>query len=280
MGGVYLAVILAAAALGAAMRGSVMAGGAVAVQVGTVIHQQNERVAMLTGVLILVYVALVMAAVVLTLTNILQRFDKNILGPEGYLMNTLPVSSGQLILSKAFSAMLWVLFSAVVSMLSMAVVFAFVVSHSSGAFGFGVVLNRMREIMAQAGGTLLINLASHLAELMLSILCGVLCIYTAILIGHQFPSFRVPVGIASFFVMSAAQSWLNELLMAVLNLPEPMNAVLYELRENGGHFVVSGPLVDGQYWMYTAVSCGMIALFGAVYFFAADWLLRTRLNLE
>lgn len=51
--------------------------------------------------------AICVAAVVITLVTTVRRFRHNLLKDEGYLMFTLPVSSTQLILSKAVAALIW-----------------------------------------------------------------------------------------------------------------------------------------------------------------------------
>ena len=66
------------------------------------------------AVLMLVYLALGVAIAVMTVLSIIQRFTRNLLGREGYLMHTLPVSNAQLILAKLIPSIVWVLCSIVV----------------------------------------------------------------------------------------------------------------------------------------------------------------------
>ena len=66
------------------------------------------------AVLMLVYMGLGVAIAVMTVLSIIQRFTRNLLGREGYLMHTLPVSNAQLILAKLIPSILWVLCSIVV----------------------------------------------------------------------------------------------------------------------------------------------------------------------
>ena len=54
------------------------------------------------------------AIAVLCFVSTVQRFYKNLLGREGYLMHTLPVTETQLILSKLLTSMVWVLCSGLV----------------------------------------------------------------------------------------------------------------------------------------------------------------------
>ncbi len=59
---------------------------------------------------------------VLTLVLTLQIFRKNLLGNEGYLMFTLPVSADKLILSKLFTAFVWYILSFIALMVSLVVI--------------------------------------------------------------------------------------------------------------------------------------------------------------
>ena len=70
------------------------------------------------AVLMLVYMGLGVAIAVMTVLSIIQRFTRNLLGREGYLMHTLPVSNAQLILAKLIPSIVWVLCSIVVVLLS------------------------------------------------------------------------------------------------------------------------------------------------------------------
>ena len=60
---------------------------------------------------IFTYGATMAAVFIVTIFIIIQRFYKNLLGDEGYLMNTLPVSTTSNISSKLISAIIWSLVS-------------------------------------------------------------------------------------------------------------------------------------------------------------------------
>ena len=76
--------------------------------------ETNELLAV---VLIIAFVSVLFAMFVAVMIFVIQRFYKGLLGDEGYLMHTLPVGPGQLVLSKLICAV-------VTSVVSMAVMFA------------------------------------------------------------------------------------------------------------------------------------------------------------
>lgn len=59
-----------------------------------------------------------MGLMVMTVILIVTRFDKNLLGDEGYLMFTLPTKVTTLIHAKLLSSMLWILLSGLIFLLS------------------------------------------------------------------------------------------------------------------------------------------------------------------
>ena len=56
-------------------------------------------------ILMVLYLSVIFAIAVLCFVSTVQRFYKNLLGREGYLMHTLPVTETQLILSKLITSM-------------------------------------------------------------------------------------------------------------------------------------------------------------------------------
>ena len=106
--GLYLALALLSVVLGVTFR-----------QEHALAHStsfQNLQV-----ILMIVYVSVILAIAVLCFVNTIQRFYQNLLGREGYLMHTLPVTETQLILSKLLTSMVWVLCSGLVGVVCITV---------------------------------------------------------------------------------------------------------------------------------------------------------------
>ena len=103
-GGMYLALLAA----------SVLFGGSVRRWNGT----NSDAYSTLVGLLSLVYTAVIIGTVVVTIMTIVQRFYRNLLGREGYLMHTLPVTETQLVTSKLISSTVWSLCSILAACLS------------------------------------------------------------------------------------------------------------------------------------------------------------------
>ncbi|MEE0775749.1 MAG: hypothetical protein U0M15_01655 [Bacillota bacterium] len=75
----------------------------------------------------MVYVGICVAALVITLLLVIQRFNKNLLSDEGYLMFTLPVSTDSLIFSKLIVAVCWGIIGTIAGILSGIALFATII---------------------------------------------------------------------------------------------------------------------------------------------------------
>lgn len=71
-----------------------------------------------SGIVVFLYVAVAVGSAVMTVIIIVQRFYKNLLGNEGYLMFTLPVSIGKHVWNKVIAAGIWMSFGLMIGILS------------------------------------------------------------------------------------------------------------------------------------------------------------------
>ena len=84
----------------------------------------NTNFGRLEVILMVLYLSVIFAIAVLCFVSTVQRFYKNLLGREGYLMHTLPVTETQLILSKLITSIVWVLCSGLVGIVCITVMVA------------------------------------------------------------------------------------------------------------------------------------------------------------
>ena len=116
MGVLYLAVLIVAAIVGFLARGTIWQA-----------TQGNAIAVVVSG---LIYTLLIMTLMIVTVVMILQRFYKNLLKGEGYLMHTLPVPTWMLVASKTISSLIWVLLSIITLIVS---VFVLVLTSVAGS---------------------------------------------------------------------------------------------------------------------------------------------------
>lgn len=255
-GGLYLVWLLVALAMGISMRDEVWDNGS----------------SQIWAYLMFAYFAIGVAIGVVCIVTIIQRFTKNLLGREGYLMHTLPVHPEQLVASKLISSMVWVICSGVVGILSVLLMLvglgAFedpktVINGETITTGWGDVLKFSWKAIQSIGGEFWSELAWIIVLGLAGVAVLILCIYAACMIGHQFRNHSTIASILAFFLLQLIQG---------------------KLDAGGGIRVIVGSVAampmaysaSGNLWLVLLVTI----LIGAVYFVLASWLMKNKLDLE
>lgn len=205
---------------------------------------------------VLVYTGLCVALVVLTLVLIIQRFNRNLLKDEGYLMFTLPVSVHSLLFSKLLSALLWCVLGGCVGLLSIALMTMIAMDASQWGEFWAVIHQLIHNVDLEIAGNLgLIGL--------LALMEGVsflMTIYLSLSVG-QIPTFnryRGLMAFITFLAITVIMSWLT-------GIPAFLHA--------GDVSAFSPQAMVGLYILYDAVVSAL--------FYGGTWLILTKkLNLE
>lgn len=268
--GLYLALALLSVVLGVTFR-----------QEHVLAHSTSFQ--NLEVILMIVYVSVILAIAVLCFVSTVQRFYENLLGREGYLMHTLPVTETQLILSKLITSMVWVLCSGlagivcITGMVSIGVLDAEVlgtVNWDSWKQLWGMLYGELgAKFWLVMFWTILINLA-RLADL-------ILCVYAACMIAHLFRKYGMLSGILAFIGLNVVENQIGKLLGT--NHVNLFMDITYRVAD-----------VDVTYGMTpmqtmtTAFGAGsgylfcfvVTSAFAAAYFCLTRWLMKHKLNLE
>lgn len=268
--GLYLALALLSVVLGVTFR-----------QEHALAHSTSFQ--NLEVILMIVYVSVLFAIAVLCFVSTVQRFYKNLLGREGYLMHTLPVTETQLILSKLITSMVWVLCSGLVGIVCITVMVAVGVFDPET---FGMVdWESWKQLWGMLYGelgarfwlvtfwTILINLA-RLADL-------ILCVYAACMIAHPF---RKHVVILAFIGLNIVENQIDKLLGT--NHVNLFMDITYRVADVNVTGVSYG--VTPMRWLTAALGTDVGYLFcfavtaaiAVAYFFLTRWLMKNKLNLE
>ena len=271
--GLYLALALLSVVLGVTFR-----------QEHALAHStsfQNLQV-----ILMIVYVSVILAIAVLCFVNTIQRFYQNLLGREGYLMHTLPVTETQLILSKLLTSMVWVLCSGLVGVVCITVMVSIGVLDAEvlGTLSWDRWKQLWQMLYEELGPefwvamawTILINLA-RLASL-------ILCVYAACMIAHQFPKHVMVAGILAFIGLNIVENQIDKLLGT--NHVNLFMDITYRVADVNVTGVTYG--MTPMRWLTAALGTDVGYLFcfavtaaiAAAYFFLTRWLMKNKLNLE
>lgn len=231
-------------------------------------------------VLLFVYMALLVAVMVMTVVTVIERFAKNLLGGEGYLMHMLPVSAWALIASKMIAGAVWTLASGLAFVLSMVILLAVSVLGLPGTALYGeMIAQGIAAAESEIGMRLPVMIGGMLLAGTAAVLCSVLCIYAAVMIGHQFKKYTVPAAIIAFLVLTNGQSVLMGLIGVGSAFAVDTTAQAAGVSDFWNAFLAQMPTA-GQ---VTALWGGVLAMsivFGAAYYCITEWLMRKHLNLE
>lgn len=152
--------------------------------------QQILQILLISG-----YIFSIIALAVLTLIITVNRFYKNLLGREGYLMFTLPVATAQNIFGKLIPAVIWVLGGLLVVGLSM---LALLTSADLGLL-FGGIFDAVRDAFLTLGaGNSILGIVELLALAITAIAATLLQIYLALAIGQLANEHKFLVAILAY----------------------------------------------------------------------------------
>ncbi len=235
----------------------------------------NTEVFQIQGIAMIVLFGLFVALVVLTIMITIQRFRKNLLDDEGYLMFTLPVSSRELVLSKYIVSLLYAILSGAVSVLSFTIM-GLIISKISILELMSVlseVLSQISPISSMILATLLFMIVSY------SIF--ILTLYLSVSMG-QLPIFnkhRNLVAFISFFAINILSSKIYNLISSIFINPIDESRLDIAINDSSNFMITLSEMskVFSAYFVYDIVIyifLGVIILFGTTY------ILDKKLNLE
>ena len=222
-----------------------------------------------TALLALLYFAVMVAVLVVTEVILIQRFYKSLLGDEGYLMFTLPVTVSQHIWAKTIIAVVMSIISIAAAVLSIGII-------GSGAqmlVGFGYVLAGIAKSFVSNPNTLFYTIESIVWVLLLAG-TAMLFLYLCMALGHLAKKHRVIMAVVWYFILTTVFQFLFMLfVMSVGILPFQG---LWKALES--FFLTIGPAATIHICMIGM--CVVAAAVGAVFFLGTRYILKNKLNLE
>ena len=241
----------------------------------------NEVLAILLNIVLAGNVLVLLGAMVVHFIITLQRFWKNLMGDEGYLMFTLPVSTGELLWSKAICAFVWGVVTALMVLLSVLVLAWHPQLIQAVKQGLSTIAPEEWQLILQMLHNVLppVMWPILVAEAVISGVGDLFLLYSAMAIGHTVKNHKVlasvgAYGIISMVLGSAASLLMNLLLPLMAGIPQDIQ--LNSLSELLLFSYQIGRFMTGI-WLVALVIDLLSAIGG---FLLARHLLNTQLNLE
>lgn len=219
--------------------------------------------AVISSVFALIFLAFTIAAMVVTLVTTINRFHKNLLGDEGYLMFTLPVTAAQILGSKLLSALLWNIIGILCGMIS-GLSFA-----AQSNLTFTDVANILKLVGANTTAADWLTLILFCLKIMMLLATFILAVYLA---------FSLTRAAAPRIRNNAIEKVLPFLAFIAVYI---VHSVLFDLLSKCG---IMDPLqmtsVNSAMLTGIAVSLGVDLIFAGLLFLGCNILLTKHLNLE
>ena len=221
----------------------------------------NEILAALSRIVAFAYGAVLFATFALTLVLLVQRFYKNLLGSEGYLMHTLPVKTWQNISAKLIAVVVWI----IATMLVVGVSVLMIVGDLALIRHF---IESLPEAMRLLFGDdqIWLYLLEGMFALLTQGIANILLIYVSLAIGHLFHKHRVAAAVGAYLVIIFVLGVLLNLAIAGFNLMPWRFWGMFS-----GESLIHLVLLGGS---------ALNLLFGAACFFTTNYILSRHLNLQ
>lgn len=215
------------------------------------------------GLVIAAFVITIIGAGLVTLALMVYRFYKNYMTDEGYLMFTLPATTGELIWSKLIVAMVWsvITFLAVAAALALAVTVIPFVDLSGLRETLDYLLSQL------SGGQIAAYIAEGAATALFSTLRSFLMFYAAIALGHSFANHKILLSVVFYIGFSIA-----------LQTATSFGGVFGIISAAESDFFSGDPLI----WTHTlsVLSIAAALVLTAVFYLVTHFCLKKRLNLQ
>lgn len=209
---------------------------------------------------IILYVLLFIAVLAATVVVAIQRFYKNLMTDEGYLMFTLPVKVHQLINSKLLVAIVWSIASSLICILSIFILAATPDTFSAIGYWWKVIYMGAAEQGLYLNGWLAFEL---IISVLISVIGSFIMIYAAIAATNFSSNHKVLMGIGAYVAIYIVLQTIMSIIMTVVggifsqtlinmffvsrNYMGFLNLILWG--SNGITIVTSVLLYLGTYWV-------------------------------
>lgn len=214
----------------------------------------------------MLYGIIIVGLLVMTFIMIVQRFYKNLMTDEGYLMFTLPVPVWQQVVSKMLIGLFWSVVCAVVIFLSIMIIGL----DAAGVTGLIREIPNMDWSALISEGVLLIGV-EFIISMIVGTLASMLQIYVSIALGQLSNKHKIVMAVVAYIAISTV-------IQMVMTIGSVSFFVGAETTGLGTFFAAMDP-IDMLQWMINGLTIINLVL-GTAMFFVTTYLLKHKLNLE
>lgn len=232
-------------------------------------HSRSSILNVLAVLIIAAFAIAIAGTFILAFVLMIQRFYKNLLQDEGYLMFTLPVSVHQHIWAKLIVSAAWFAATALAVILAVLVV-SYDVGFMREFFSWlGQLLRELRQLKISDALNGTVILAEAVLLMFLSMMAFCLQFYAALAAGHSRPGHKMVRSVALFFCFQ----FMVQFGGSVLFMGVDASDILHVLNNWD-----PSPMMALHVGMLLVIACTV--LYGAIFYAATTFFLKRQLNLE
>ncbi|SFC29551.1 ABC transporter permease [Clostridium uliginosum] len=213
----------------------------------------------------LAYICTMVAIFIVTFFVIIQRFYKNLLGDQGYLMHTLPVSCSKNITSKLLVAVIWSIISTIVAITSI-IIMAF--NPTMFVQFFKDLANALSQINAHFGISAYMVGIEFIIAALLQVAVGTMMIYASISIGHLFNKRKILSSFGAFILLNIIMNTIVSVLG--INFSSKLEA----------YFNIASNSSLAPLHVVFGLAIIINIIFFICYFVITNYIIKNKLNLE
>ncbi len=224
-----------------------------------------NRVLMLTGLTVPIIIGnsvfsmLIGGVCVATFIFTLNRFRKNLLGNEGYLSFTLPVSADKLILSKLFSAAIWFVASFIAVVVSIIIIGASASDYKAFIKDLASLLSHFHV----SDWNYVIFTIDFLIIMALMLFCSIMVLYCCISLSMLVNRHRKAFSFGAFIVITIVAQIIGAIIVSACMRFDPI-----QLNNIAAAHIILGLVILGELVVF------------AIFYSATRYMLTKKLNLE
>ncbi len=226
-------------------------------------NYNNFSLKILASILMIIVYFIMMVGVMLgTAIVLVLRFQKNLLGDEGYLSFTLPVKTWQHVVSKLLISILGMVSSVIIILVSLSIIIR---------VNLSTIIDEMSIIISEAEVVFGSNIKLiFLVYIFIAIILTILTVFNAIAIGHQFQNYKIIGSFATFLVFY----FITQVILLIVG-------VIYLLTTYGSfsNIPINVEVVPNGELLLFVISIVLIVI-SIGHYLSINYMFKNRLNLE
>ncbi|MFA9379040.1 MAG: hypothetical protein ACERKZ_20190 [Lachnotalea sp.] len=230
------------------------------------LRSKNDNLEILSSITIVMYVLILIAIAIAVLIYTVVRFYRNLFTDEGYLMNTLPVKSHELILSKLFVGFVWCIINSICTCIS---VFLLLLGQFSITEMANVLSEISNEFLVGTGIKMTSFIPLIIIGSIISIFYMLIMFYAAISLGQTFGKHKILFSLGAYIVLYV----ISQIISTIGMIPFGLSLII-KANDN------SDLKNFGIYFSSILVSLAISIVLSIIYFVISNYILNKKLNLE